>query len=441
MLTAAAFKALAARLLFPALLLNVTVANQQWTVGPFLISQLLFFWPAIASASILVVTTFGYRRLWPLLLPGLLLWTRAAGFNSAEGAAYFLYAVPLFSLFLLAGAVVALERPQRLYRQLVLYFIITVPFMLLQVGGAGAWTLALNTETMGVPAAQRAQARQTQPSLFVSTPDRPFPIGQRRPAGFMHSNNVLSFVIMIALAVQFRQVRSRRLTWTDVLFCSALVLSMAKIAVVGFLCMTAWLLLVGSRVVRTRTAKVAVLVILLYGAYAVLFPALFSRQTDPARITYSFFIRVNDYMSTLDPDSFLVRSFSDVLEDTPRQLGDSANRLSGYAQFGRLLPVAIGFMAVGAILLRRVFRVTRQRYGKPVDVAVLVLFVSLLFPAVTPIWNSPLYQFTLGMGLMPVVWFCLDSRRRAAVPVTRRPAPQRGPGPTSRMIRLARNRG
>ncbi len=401
--------------LLPALLLNVTVANQQWKVGPLLVSQFLFFWPSIACASVVVVSALGARSVWPPLLIGGLFVSRLMRLNDAAGPLYYLYGVPLFTLFTLAGAIIALERRELLFRQLRFYLLLSVPFMLLQVAGAGDWTLALNTETLAVPKEQIAEARTTHPTLFVPPSEAEFAIGQSRPAGFMHANNVLSLVIMFALALQFGRIRSSRVTRADALFCAAMVLAMAKIVVLGFLVMVFWLHVRRPGLVRARMQRVVALTVLLYGVYALLFPALFVHHFNEQHVSYSVFIRLNDFVASLDPGLPGVHWLSSLLRGTPNRLSEAAaGSLSGYGNISHALPLLIPLGLVAAFFLRLGF----SRFGKVcstgANVAFLVLLMALLFPAAVPIWPSPLYWFILGVGLMPLPWL-LSARVRESV--------------------------
>lgn len=417
-----ALRALAMRLVFPLLLVNVTVANQLWTLGPLFISQVLFFWPAIVCAFIIVLLSWP-RSLWPLALLAGVIGARMIGANQSEGWLYLLYAVPLHGLFLLAGSIVALKRRELLFRQLRFYLALSVPLMFLQVAGAGDWTLALNTETTAVEEGEIAQARVTHPTLFVpASESQRFAIGQSRPSGLMHANNVLSFVIMLALAVQLGRVRTPRLTWADALFCAAMVLAMAKIVVLSFLLMVLWQWLTGSRALRRRVRRLLAVTVLLYATYAVLFPGLFFHHFDLFHISYSVYVRVNDFLGTLDPESPIVQFLKPKLEGTSEFLPDEEGaRLSGYAMVSRAVPFLILAVPIAYLALRPAFRAVRRRSPEASAVTLLVLGVALLFPAAVPYWASPLYWFVLGIGLMPMVWFCshqlrhippgLDSRR------------------------------
>jgi hypothetical protein len=418
-------KAWGMRLLLPLLLLNVTVANQQWSVGPVMISQVLFFWPAIMCAFVVVVFTWGAQRIWPLLLLGGVVAGRAAGVNNSEGWSYLAYAVPLHGLFLFAGSVVAMQARLRLLRQLRLYFLLTVPFMFLQVAGAGEWTLALNTETTAVGDSDISEARVVRRMLFVPpTEDPMLTIGQSRPAGFMHANNILSFVIMFALALQFGRIRSPRPTSTDILFCTAMVLAMAKIVMLSFLIMVGWVFLTGSRRARRRVRGVVIATAALYAIYAFLFPLLFFHHFNVYHVTYSVYIRVNDFLGTLDPDSPIAQYLAPKLEDTPQLTADEgAAPLSGYAIVSNMLPAVLIAAPIMFVVLRRSFVWMRRFSADGSRSALLVLMVALLFPAAVPYWRSPLYWFIFGAGLTPVVWHLLRPPMR---PVRRVPLSQPG---------------
>lgn len=413
----------ASRLLLPLLLVNVTVANQEWRVGPLMISQVLFFWPAIICAFLIVVLRWGASSVWPLLLLGGVAAARAVGANNAAGSTYFLYGLPLHTLFFLAGGVLAMRRRERLYRQLRVYFLLTVPFMFLQVAGAGDWTLALNTETTAVGDSDVSVARSTRRLLFVAPdPDVPLTIGQSRPSGLMHANNVLSLVILLALAIALGRLRRSPAGWSDALFVAAMVLAMAKIVMLGFVLMAAALVVIGSRYERRRVRRILVLTAALYGVYALLFPLLFFHHFNLYHVMYSFSIRINDFLGTLDPNSPLVEFLAPHMEDTPELIADEGTaRLSGYAMLSGILPYLMVVAAIGSILYLRALAKVRRWSPEAATTSVLVLLIAVLFPAAVPYWRSPLYWFILGIGMMPMIW-CYLSRGAPAPTVLVRPS-------------------
>lgn len=402
-----AVRRLAMRILLPGMLLNVTIANQVWEVGPFLVGQFLF-WPLIACASLIVLYSFGPSSVIPPLIIGGLFFGRALGANSWAGLPYLIYGVPLAALFAAAGGATALETPDRVRRQLRLYFVLTVPFMLLQVAGAGSWTLALNTQTLGVPDWQMELARASYSTLFVPYGEARFSIGQSRPAGFMHANVFLSLAIVFGLAVHWGRIRSRRLTWGDAIMCAAVVMAMAKIVMLTVLVMLGWLLWSGSAEVRSRMRRVVVLLLGLYALYALLFPGLFFHHFRWFHISYSVLIRLNDFVATLDPSLPVLRVLASLLEGTP-QLADPSNPdavgvLSGYGSISRWLTVLVPLALVGSVLLRRGLRDLREQSVEASRTAELVLIACVLFPAGTPIFRSSVYWYFAGFAVAPIMW-------------------------------------
>jgi hypothetical protein len=408
-------KMLAMSLLFPGVLLNVTVANQMWDLGPVYAGQLVF-WPAIACAALVVTLSFGSRSLWPPFIIGWLVAARAVGANQAQGLVQLFYAIPLASLFVLAGGITAAAMPRRIWSQLRFYFLLSVPLMLLQVAGAGSWALALNTETEAVGDLGASAARTVYPTLLVPYDQVRFAIGQARPAGVMHANNMLSFVIMLALAVQFGRIQSRRVTWTDALFCAALVLCMAKIVMLGFICLVVWFSVTGSCVQRARIRRVVLLTACLYAAYGLLFPGLFQHHFRLEHMSYSVLIRVNDFIATFDPSGPAIQGVLARLQDTPT-LSDPddpgrGGMLSGYAMIVRLLPALAVVAMLASVPFCNSLRAVRLQSRAVGSTAIGVLLMVILFPVAVPAFGSPLYAFALGMGLMPMIWYYSPGLRR-----------------------------
>jgi len=408
---------LAMRFLLPGLLLNLTVANQLWTIGPVYVGQLIL-WPLIACSSLIVILTFP-RSIWPVLLVVALVVARIVGANSASGVGYLVYGIPLHTLFVMSGAITAARCYDRVYRQLRLYFIITLPMMILQMAGAGNWTLALNTETTAVSLDRIEQARVVSPTLFVSNLSdgaRQPAIGQRRPAGFMHANNMLSIAIIFGIALQFARIYSRRVTWTDALYCTVMVLSGAKIVMLSFLIMIGWLGWTGSLIIRRRIVSISALVICILASYFLFFPGVFAHVFSSEILGVSVFSRVGEIVRIFLGDGGTGIAFlQDILATSAQgeyqmmltqvsSVEETLGALSGYVGLLRALPYLIAPGMVFAWLFRRGLLKVQHHSPIMMRLAVLSFMVVALVPAaIASAWQSHLYWFIVGFACFPLL--------------------------------------
>jgi hypothetical protein len=416
-------------LLLPAMLVNITVSNQPWMLGPLRVSQPFVFWPMIFFAIVVVFSRFGKTNVWPWFLVLGLFGSRIFGLNDAEGLRRLLYVVPLHALFVAAGAIIAIERWDLLLKQIRVYFILSIPFMILQMSGAGSWTLALNTETTAVAIERAAEARLTSPTLFVPPGEGSPAIGQRRPAGFMHANNMLSLAILLGLALQLGRIRSRRLTWTDLLFCAAMVLAMAKIVALGFVLMASWKFLRGPGFVRWRIVRIGVATVLLLVVYQFFWPGLYAHNFNTDRLFYSTMIRVNDLVATLDQNSPILDFLGPYLTDTPTLTSEeNSGALSGYGHLMRAdwsFYTAVVVCLLALVMMRRAIRRLKRSPGlTAAPDGWPMLLTVLVFPAAVPIWRSPLYWLMVGIAMSPVISFYMNRRRVSSRQQTRRWAAQ-----------------
>lgn len=389
---------LAAHWIFPGLVIAMVVGNQQWAVGPFLLGQMLS-WVNDAAAAVIVFGRFQGRR-WPVVLVAAIVLTKLASAVPALAAQGDLaFDISLSLLFCAAGAIIVSERPGLVYRQLVVFCMVSLPLMLLQILGVGAWAEALNTENV-------AGARAPQPTLFVGLDELNYRTAQARPAAFTHSNNFLSLLAAFAVALHFSRIQTARLTKRDVIVCSFALLTMAKVVLLLYVVVLGWKFINGVRRERVRVLRVGLFTVAFLTAYWVLFPGLFASNVSWWKIQYSFAIRANELADLMAPNSAMAAWLKQLLAGTPRANWDSGGSLSGYAQVIGVLP----YLAVAGLLmlpiLYRGFSRVRRRYPEVVDLTVLTLFVVVLYPTAVPLLRAQIFWFIAGFALLPIftVW-------------------------------------
>jgi hypothetical protein len=319
-----------------------------------------------------------------------------------------LYYTCLNSVFLLAGIVAALEAPSLIFRQIRFFLLLCLPLMCLQVAGAGEWTQALNTEYW-ITEEDVGAAKTVYPMLFKGYEDVTFNygVGQGRPAGLMHANNVLSLIIIFGFALQFGRVRRARVTWTDALLVACMVLAMAKIVLLCVLLMLLWMWMMRDAVSRARATGIFWLTLIGYGIYALLFPGLFELQLSGAKILYSFSVRVIDVLETFS-----------ALDDSQRSallnmMGDAhaynyasdedVGTLSGYAMLLRVWPLLVGAGVVLTPLFFAGLARARRQSGTIAATAFAAAVAVVLFPAAVPFFRAQLYWFIFGFAAVPFV--------------------------------------
>jgi len=275
--------------------------------------------------------------------------------------------------------------------------------MILQVAGAGAWTQLLTTHGEGnlTPPAR---------TLFVGEDAIDYLLVQGRPAGILYSNIILALLILYAIVLHFSRRRATFGWWTVVL-CAAIVLCMSKAVFIGVGIAVMWLMLVGGLRQKVHAFKAAILIAVFLKAYGFFFPGLLAVNLSSETITTSLYLRANDIMGALGPDSVL-KKFDRYLDGTPRaSWAEEGEHVSGYtAILARVDFATIGIcLALGAMVYLRGLRRFRRlaapgaSYRETRHRQVLALMLLGAYPVSFPIWATPVYWFMMGLALLPLI--------------------------------------
>jgi len=390
---------LAAYWLFPGLVIASTLSNQPFVVA-MILGQVAALMCDVAAVAILLRV---FRRSgWVWAVVTCVLVAKGLRLLSGSGSAEIAYIVSLNVLFCVSGAIVALERPALIYKQVMTILLLSFVLMLFQVTGAGAWTQLL---------ASYGEGNLTEPvsTLFVPEGRLNYLLVQGRPAGIIYSNVILSLIIMFGFVLHFSR-NNKAFKGGTALLCGVAVLAMAKIAFVGFVVTAVLVFVLGDRRQRRRMVRATGLLVVFVGLYAVLFPGLFATNVSVSTLRASVFYRVNDIMAAMNPNTdyrFLKVAY---FVDTPHVYNlEEGEFVSGYAtlvsrSYGNLATIA-ALAVTGIGLFVSEFRRFERRFPERVLEVVLALALIGMFPATHPIWPSPLYWFIAGVAGLPLVHF------------------------------------
>ena len=390
---------LAAYWLFPGMVIAMSLGNQPFETA-MVLGQIA--WLANDLAAVLIVRSALRHKRWVFLLVTSVLAAKVLRIATGSGLAETSYIGLLNVLFCVSGLIVAFQRPTLVYRQVMVFLLLSLVAMVFQVTGAGAWTMMFTTHGEG---------NLTEPvsTLFVQAADLDYLLVQGRPAGLSYANVVLSLIILFGFALHFPRTR-RAFWWGSALLCAVAVFSMAKIAFVGFVLTGVLVLWFGGRPQRMRMLRAGALFIVILGLYAVLFPGLFSTNLSGDSLGASFFFRANDIMAALNPDIPFGVVRAPYFEGTPYFSNlEEGEFVSGYASlivsiYRNLIPIA-GALTLGIGLFVVGFRRLKRRFPALTLRVVLVIAIIGLFPATHPIWAAPIYWFMAGLGSLPIVYW------------------------------------
>jgi len=395
------YRLVALQLLFPAMMINMVIGNQMWEIGGVNPGQPIF-WIVLTLA--LVVLAGSLRDpVWACVIAVAIVAGRAVEAATGFSALYY---IALNGAFLLIGIVVALEAPTLIYRQIRFFLALCLPLMFLQIVGAGEWTQALNTEYWGSEL-EIGQPKAVYPMLFQSIEyvQWHYGVGQGRPAGLLHANNVLSLIVIFGFVLQLGRVQRRQVTWTDAILVGAMVMAMAKIVLAVVILLFLWMWFLRDRVCRKRATGILILTFICYAIYALVFPGLFEMQLSAYKIMYSITVRVFDLLEAFTglEDSQRAALINMMGDAQAYDYGsdDDVGKLSGYAMILNYWPL---LFAVGLIMTPLFFKglsSLRARYPVIAATAFGAAVTVVLYPAAVPFFRAQLYWYIFGFAAIP----------------------------------------
>jgi hypothetical protein len=396
-----------AHALFPLIVVS-TMLNQERPY-PFLmlVGQLASITCVAIAAALPIAGLPG--RIWPVVLAGATVALRVARVMLGENALVMVaYALVVGLEFCAAAAVVAIVSPVRLRRQMLVFVILSLVFMLLQLLGVGAWTQVLRTDFH----AHGEETLKQYATLFVAYDDLAPTTIQLRPAGLMSANNVFSVFLVVALAFHYGSPHSGRITWRDITLCVATTVAMAKIGVLALIVFLLALLASGNPSRRWLAVKVAAIFCVSVFAYAVLFPGAFELNMTIDIWWLNFQIRAIDWLfATGRPElGDLIGAFG-ASQDLVARAQDRAGTESGYAVLAPYMTIVLTVIAMLIFLFWRGLRTMAGQYGAWASISRLSGIAVLLVPLISPLLETNIFAFLAGIALIPA-FLRVDPRYR-----------------------------
>ena len=397
-ITPAGLKQVCMKWLFPGLILALVIGPQPWA-QQFLLGQMIV-WVNDVSAAVIILSTFR-GRFWPLILIGCIIVAKVLSFIIMEPAFEIPYIIFVDILICLAGGIIAYERSNLVYRQVMVICLLSLPFMIMQSAGVGGWAQILT-------ATREFDAPDIQKTLFTPLEDIQYDIKVFRPAGLLRANTLLSLIILFALPFHLSRMRGRFPGGTFIL-CSMAVLSMAKDVFVGSAIIVLLLLYTGNRSQKYESIKALVFIIILFWLYAIFFPGLFEHNMSADTVFFSIYVRINDMVETLPETSFVRQFLEPYLADTWRLTHlEPGQHVSGYTYLIRILPIIIPLIFIISFFYIKSYHRLRSENPYLTSWIRPIMVGMLIYPIAFPIWETGLYWFMMSFVLLPFIIF-LDS--------------------------------
>jgi hypothetical protein len=393
-------------ILFPLFLINTTTSANTWQLLGIGIGQAIYYL-IIAIATIIVLIT-PYRKIGLFLLVisfGFLFIYLATQSPLADG----LKVISLGILFMLAGGRIYGTNPDLLHKQLIIFFALCIPFMLAQIAGLSSFFMMWNTDyahdldILDLDEIGTFKVIPVFPTFMVGLDKLYYQIGQGRPSGLFHSNNVLSVFVAAGVGLNLLTSKSTKLRYSDFILMCILTLTMSLMAFSVSLILYTYFLVMGGNKYRIRAIKLFFILLFFIGLYYIFFPGLFLINFGEAKILMSFLTRGLDLANSLG-----FSAFNDLYSDQILLIGDAYTEEGTYSLFSTILkskfvvPLIIAFLVVILLYLRGYY-FFRKNTGSSTLKFNIFLFCCLISQFSTAYIGAPAYQFMIGFTFYPLL--------------------------------------
>jgi len=396
---------LAAALLLPLLLINITVSENDWYGFGIRLGQTSYWW-IIAIAWYL--TWHGpYRRLGTTALVlsfGLRSLEAATGSATVEMLRHGALAL----MFVVAGATAYGRAPKRLHRQFTVYFAVSLLIMVLQVTGAHSvvqsWNIdyAHDLKILSLEEVGTFKMIPVYPTLFVEHQDLFYRIGQARPPGLTYANNVLSVLVSLAMGINLGMATQARLRFSDVVLVAVTVLTMSLTASAAVMIVCVAIVLAGAGWRKRHVLKVLGVMAIMVWVYARVFPGLFVANLSESKLLGSIYTRGLQVFDALGLTFLRERferegSYLDGVVEADALYSGVAIILA--SPLVSVLLIAAPFLAVWyRRRVREMQQVTPTLAAASVTTGVMCVLTQFGVPYI----GAPSFQVMLGFALLPL---------------------------------------
>lgn len=392
-------------ILFPLFLINITTSANTWEIFGISIGQVFYYIIIVITSCIVMITPYRKIGLIFLAMAAIFLFIHLVTQSPlADG----LKVVSLGMLFLIAGARIYGNNPGLLYRQLVIFFAISIPFMICQVTGVSSFFMIWNTDyahTLDVLDSSEIgtfKVIPVYPTLFVGLDELNYQIGQGRPNGLFHSNNILSIFVAIGLGLNMITSKSIKLRYSDLILMVMITLTMSLMVFSVTILLYTYYILMGGNKFKIKSLKLFFTLLIFIGLYYFFFPGLFMINLGETKFLMSFLTRGLDLANSMG-----FSAFNDLYSDQILLIGDAYTEEGTYSQLSVILkskfafPIFIALIII-VILHFRGFRLFRKKTGSSTTEFNIFLFCCVFSQLAISYMVAPVYQFMLGFAFFPL---------------------------------------
>tara|TARA_B100000767_G_scaffold8130_1_gene8009 strand:- start:5966 stop:7126 length:1161 start_codon:yes stop_codon:yes gene_type:complete len=377
------------------------VAANGWAIFGLGLGQILYWVILLLGVKILSKTV--YRQVGVLLL---LLTISLKLINIIFNTTFtgFMSEFPPGLIFVLVGATIYAKNPIVIYRQLIYFFALSIPFMILQKIGVHTFFYGWNTELfhenfnysfdevkdLGVI----FKNIPLFPTLFVEFNDLTYAMYQGRPTGLLYSNNVLSVIISIAVALHFTISHSIKIKFKNIIIALIIVLTMSTLVYgVLFLLFIYFYFVHGDKNMKRNALKTVFLTLAMIFTHYLFFPGLTISSFGLVN-AISFVSRFADIFNALGInyfDEFI------ILYNLKFDSEESVSLIGSILKNNFLYLILIF-----SLVIIKVYYKHLKNHKESTVVYVTLLVVCLLTQFGVNFIKAPSFQLFLGIALFPI---------------------------------------
>ena len=384
------------------LLINITIAANAWNIMDVSIGQIIYWF--ILTLGIKVLLKTGYAKLGIALFCFTIFFKFFAtiiGVSSFGVIAEFSSGL----ILILVGATLYSENPFILYRQLISFFAISIPFMILQKVGVHTFFYGWSTELfhenfnysfdevkdLGVIFKNIPMFS----TLFVEFNDLTYAMYQGRPTGLLYSNNVLSVIISLALALHFSLYQNTKRNFKYIIIALISVLTMSTL-VYGVLAILFiyYYFMHKDKKLKSNALKTFFLTLVMLFFHYIFFPGLTVGGIGLVN-AISFVTRFAEIFQVFGLnyfDEFIVLQNLMIVSD------EESFSLIGMVLKNKFLYLIVPILFIFIISYYRKIK----KYRGSVIVYLTLFFVCILTQFGVNFIKAPSFQLFLGVALYPI---------------------------------------
>jgi hypothetical protein len=313
----------------------------------------------------------------------------------------------LFIIYLFAGYLLYRNELNLLYKQTSVFLAANFIVMFLQIAGVSDFFYIWDTSFLDDPLSSFNENDVgiykniiLSETLFKSAEDLTYVIGQARPSGLTHNNNVLSYIILVGIAINFSRINAEKINIFDIIVNLTAIYSMSKLVIFGSIILYVMGLLFGVFSSRKRGLIMLILLFLSAISYRMLFPGLLDLNFSEDAIMVSLMLRLVDLTNIIGV-THVFQSIQELPEIYMPSVGFEMG--SGYTTYAKILNnglfipfIGISFIVI-YIFMKRIKNyddIHKKTYSS-------IFFVSVISQFGVPMYGSPLFYIILGISLTP----------------------------------------